>query len=77
MSDILTVHLQIYLIKYDPNQEITNTYENLQIFQSQFFTEKLIFVYIRSNSNIYWFIGIQIHSNSLLTNKNEGLFAYI
>jgi hypothetical protein len=32
--------------------QITNTYENLQIVQSQFFTDKLIFVYIRSNSNI-------------------------
>ncbi len=37
-----------------------NTYENLQIVWSQFFTDYIIFIYIWSNSNIYWFIGIQI-----------------
>jgi hypothetical protein len=37
-----------------------NTYENLQIVRSHFFTDKLIFIYIQSNSNIYWFIGIWI-----------------
>ncbi len=47
-------------IKYDTDREITNTYENLQIVWSQFFTDKLIFIYIRYNSNIYWFIGIRI-----------------
>jgi hypothetical protein len=47
------------MVKYDANQEITNTYENLQIVQTQFFTDKIIFVYIWSNLNIYWFIGIQ------------------
>ncbi len=31
-------------MKYDADQEIMNTYENLQIVQSQFFTDKLIFV---------------------------------
>ncbi len=45
------------MVKYDANQEIMNTTENLQIVQSQFFTEKLIFIYIQFNSNIYWFIG--------------------
>ncbi len=49
------------MVKYDANQEFTNTYENFQIVQSQFFTDKLIFINIQSNSNIYWFIGIQIH----------------
>ncbi len=44
--------------KYDANWEIMNTYENLQIVQSQFFTDKLIFIYILSNLNIYLFIGI-------------------
>jgi hypothetical protein len=34
--------------------------ENLQIVQSHFFTYKLIFICIQSNSNIYWFMGIQI-----------------
>ena len=47
-------------MKYDADQEIMNTYENLQIVQSQFFTDKLIFIYTWSNSNSYWFIGIWI-----------------
>jgi len=54
------MYLQINTIKYDTDREITNTYENLQIVRSQFFTDKLIFIYIRYNSNIYWFIGIRI-----------------
>jgi hypothetical protein len=54
------MYLQINTIKYDTDREITNTFENLQIVQSQFFTDKLIFIYIWYNSNIYWFIGIQI-----------------
>ncbi len=37
------------------------TYENLLIVRSQFFTDMLIiFIYIWSNSNIFWFISIQI-----------------
>jgi hypothetical protein len=36
-----------------------NIYENLQIVRSQFFTDMLLFVYIQSTSNFYWFIGIQ------------------
>ena len=32
------------MVKYNATQEITNTYENLQKVQSQFFTDKLIFV---------------------------------
>ena len=48
------------MVKYDTEREIMNTYENLQILRSQFFTDKLILVYIRYNSNIYWFIDIQI-----------------
>ncbi len=62
------------MVKYNAKWEITNTYENLQIDWSQFFTDKLIFFYIRSNWNIYWLsifgffaneykqIAIQIHS---------------
>ncbi len=46
------------MVKYNADLENTNTYENLQIVQSQFFTNKLIFIYIWSNLNIYWFIGI-------------------
>jgi hypothetical protein len=45
------------MLKYHANQEIMNTYEHLQIVCSQFFTYKLIFVYIQSNLNIYCFIG--------------------
>jgi hypothetical protein len=48
------------MVKYDANWEIKNTYENLQIVRSLFFTDKLMFIYIRSDLNIYWFIGIQI-----------------
>jgi hypothetical protein len=47
------------MVKYYADQENNNAYENLQIVCSQFFTEKLMFVYIWSNSNIYWFIGNQ------------------
>jgi hypothetical protein len=54
------VYLQVNMVKYDADQEITNTYENLQIVQSQFFADKLLFISIWSNSNIYWFIGIRI-----------------
>jgi hypothetical protein len=51
------------MVKYDANQEITNTYENLQIVQSQFLTDKLIFIYIQSNLNTRWFIGIRFDAN--------------
>jgi hypothetical protein len=67
-SVILTVYLQINMVKYDANWEITNTYKNLQIVWFQFFTDKLIFIYIWSNSNIYWFIGIQICCHWIQTN---------
>ncbi len=48
------------MVKYDTDQEITNTYANLQIVWTQFFTDKLIFIYIRYNLNTYGFIHIQI-----------------
>jgi hypothetical protein len=54
------MYLQINTVKYYNDREITNIYENLQIVRSQFFTDLLLFVYIRSTSNIYWFIGIRI-----------------
>ncbi len=41
------------MVKYNANCEIMNTYENLQIVQSQFFTDKLIFIYIWSKLNIF------------------------
>ncbi len=43
--------------KYYADREITNTYEKLIIVWSQFFTDKLIFIYIWSNSNIYSIFG--------------------
>ena len=48
------------MVKYYADWEITNNYENLQMVWSQFFTDKLLFIYIWSNLNIYWFISIQI-----------------
>ncbi len=54
------MYLQINTVKYNADREITNIYENLQIVRSQFFTDMLLFVYIQSTLNIYWFIGIQI-----------------
>jgi hypothetical protein len=38
------MYLQIIMVKYDADWEIMNTYENLLIVQSQFFTDKIIFV---------------------------------
>jgi hypothetical protein len=61
--------LRINMIKYDANWEITNIYENLQIVWSQFCTNMLLFVYIRSTSNIYWFISIQIHCQQIQMNS--------
>ncbi len=46
--------LQINMVKYDADREIKNTYENLQIVRSEFYTDKLIFISIWYNSNIYW-----------------------
>ena len=60
MSDQLTVYLQINTVKYDVDREITNIYESLQIVLVHFFTDMLLFINIRSTSNIYWFIGIRI-----------------
>jgi hypothetical protein len=62
------------MVKYDANREITNTYDNLQIVQSQFFTDKLVFIYIWSNSNIYWFISIQIHCQRIQTKSYSVTF---
>jgi hypothetical protein len=57
------VFLQINMVKYDVDQEITNIYENLQIVRSHFFTDIVLFYNIWSTSNIYWFISIQIRCN--------------
>jgi hypothetical protein len=60
LSDHQTVFLQINTVKYDVDREITNIYKNLQIVQSHFFTDIVLFFTIKSTSNIYWFIGIRI-----------------
>jgi hypothetical protein len=54
------MYLQINMVKYNAEQEIMNTYENVQIVWSQFFTDKQIFDYIKSIWNIYWFPSNQI-----------------
>ncbi len=48
------------MVKYCAGKEIMITYDNLQIVQSKFFTNMLIFIYTQSNSNIFCFISIQI-----------------
>ncbi len=58
------------MVKYDANREIMNTYENLQIVWSQFFTNKVIF-------GLIWIsIGFR-YSDLLPTNTNEELFGHI
>jgi hypothetical protein len=70
------MYLQINVVKYNADQEITNIYENLQIVQYQFFTDMLLFIYIQSTSNIYWFIGIQICCQEMQTNSYSVIFDY-
>ncbi len=48
------------MVKHHADQEIMHTYANLQIVWSQFSTNKLIFIHILSNLNIYWLISIRI-----------------
>ncbi len=71
------MYLQINTVKYDTDWEITNTYENLQIVWSQFFTDKLIFIYIRYNLNIYWFIGIGIRLVWYRANRYSVLLEFL
>jgi hypothetical protein len=54
------IYLQINTLKYNVDQEITITYENLQIVWFQFFTDLLILIYIWSNMKIFWLIDIYI-----------------
>ena len=68
------MYLQINTVKYNADREITNIYENLQKVWSQFFTDMLLFVYIRSTSNIYWFIGIRIRWQQIQTNSYSVTF---
>ena len=77
MIDHQTVFLQINTVKYDVDREITNIYENLQIVQSHFFTDMLLFVNIRSTSNMYMFIGIQICCQQIQTKSYSFTFDYL
>ncbi len=71
------MYLQINTVKYDADREIMNIYENLQIVWSQFFTDMLLFVYIRSTSNIYWFISIRIRCQRIQMNTYLVTFDYL
>jgi len=53
-----------------------NIYKNLQIVRSQFFTNMLLFVNIRSTLNIYWFIRIRICCQWIQTNSYSVTFNY-
>jgi hypothetical protein len=68
------VFLQINMVKYNVDWEITNIYENLQKVWSHFFTNMLLFVNIWFTSNIYWFIGIQIHCQQIQMNNYSFTF---
>ncbi len=70
------MYLQINTVKYNTDREIMNIYENLWIVWSQFCTDRLLFIYIQSTSNIYWFIGIRICCQRILTNSYLGTFGY-
>jgi len=64
------------MVKYDANREITNIYENLQIVLSQYCTDKLLFIYIWSTLNIYWFISIRIRCQRIQMNSYSVTFGY-
>ncbi len=63
------------MVKYDANWEITNTYEFTNSLISVF-TDKVIFIYIRSNSNIYWFISIRVCCQWIQTNSYSVTFDF-
>jgi len=64
------------MVKYYADWEITNIYENLQTVWSQFFTVKLLFIYIRSTLYIDWFIGIRIRWQQIPTKSYLVTFDY-
>ncbi len=65
--------MQINIVKYDANREIVNTYENLQIVQSQFFTNKLIFIYIHFNLSI----GLSVFRFIANTYKQRAIWLHL
>jgi hypothetical protein len=48
------------MVKYNVDWEVMLINDNFQIVWFQFFPEYQIFIYIWSNSKIFWFISIQI-----------------
>ncbi len=70
------MYLQINMVKYDADRENTNINKNLQIVWSQFYTDMLLFIYIWSTLNTYWFISIQIHCQQIQTNTYSVTFNY-
>ncbi len=55
----------------------SNLCVNLSIYISVCFTNMLLFVYIRSTLNIYWFISIWIHCQRIQTNSYLVTFDYL
>jgi hypothetical protein len=53
-----------------------NIYKNLLIVWTQFCTDNQLFIYIRSTSNINWFIGIRIRCQRIQTNSYSVTFGY-
>jgi len=54
------------MVKYDADREITNIYENLQKGLSQFFTDMLLFVYIRSiGLSVFGFVANEYQQRAI------------
>ncbi len=63
-------------------EKIKNTYENLQIVQSQFFTDKLIFIYIWSNQisiglSVFGFIARHTDIQRIQMKSYSVTFSYL
>ncbi len=69
-------YLWIFTNIYEYLWILMNIYESLQIVWSHFFTNMLLFVNIRSKSNIYWFISIRIRCQRIQTNSYSFTFDY-
>jgi hypothetical protein len=63
------VYLQINTVKYTADGEITNS-------SIPVFTDMLLFKYIQSNLNIYWFVGIQFHCQQIQSNGYSVTFTF-
>ncbi len=71
MSNIWTIYFWVHMVKYDVDQEIMVTYENLWIAWSQFLTNLLIFIYILSDVKI--FLVYQYSDLTCSINRNRYL----